>query len=239
MQSKSGFPRGTLTKELILQAALEIIDQEGLDGLSLRRIAAYLGVSTMSLYRHYRSKAEIEFDIVDHVVGNYDVINHAEADWVEWIYSTFSKMREGLCAHPGLMSLLDRASFNASYQGVNALEVMETILLKLHDAGLTPKQSVQLFHMLMAFMIGSVVLMNEESRRAISAGNEDAGEQTRMRKLSFEMVPVKQFPNIAEKALFLAEVWEVSEFRSSLLQIVKSFAILPGKPKRSARKSGK
>lgn len=224
METRSALPRGSLSKDLILQAALEIIDQEGMDALSLRKIAAQLGVSTMSLYRHYRNKAEIEVDIVDHVVGDYDVTDHAETDWANWIHATYAHMREGLCAHPGLMALLDNASLNAAYQGSNALEVMETILSRLHEAGLEAKPAAQLFHTLMSFMIGSVILMNQPARRAISGRSEDVDEETRMLKLAFEMVPLRQFPNIAEMAPHLAKAWEAEEFKDSVLKIIAAFA---------------
>ncbi len=224
MQTRPPMPRGTLSKDLILKAALEIIDQDGMDTLSLRKIAAHLGVSTMSLYRHYRNKAEIEVDIVDHVVGNYDVTNHAEEDWSAWVHNTYAHMREGLCAHPGLMALLDNASLNTAHNGSNALEVMEMVLHRLHEAGLEAKAAAQLFHILMSFMIGSVILMNQPARRAISGRSEDVEEETRMLKLAFEMVPLRQFPNIARMAPHLAKAWEADEFKDSVLKIIQAFA---------------
>lgn len=226
METRSALPRGTLSKDLILKAALEIIDQEGMDALSLRKIAAQLGVSTMSLYRHYRNKAEIEVDIVDHVVGDYDVTDHDEDenDWAGWIHTTYAHMREGLCAHPGLMALLDNASLNTTYNGTNALEVMETILRRLHEAGLAAKPAAQLFHTLMSYMIGSVILMNQPARCAISGRSEDVGEETRMLKLAFEMVPLRLFPNIAEMAPHLAKAWDAEEFRDTVLTIIAAFA---------------
>lgn len=223
METRSALPRGTLSKDLILKAALEIIDQEGMDALSLRKIAAQLGVSTMSLYRHYRNKAEIEVDIVDHVVGDYDVTDHDEEDWDDWVHATYAHMRAGLCAHPGLMALLDNASLNTPYNGINALEVMEVVLRRLRSAGLEPKPAAQLFHTLMAYMIGSVLLMNQPARLAISGRSEDVGEETRMLKLAFEMVPLRQFPSIAEMAPHLAKAWEAEEFQDTVLKIIAAF----------------
>lgn len=216
--SKAGAPRGTLSQALILRTALEIIDDDGLVGLTVRKLAEKLGVSAMAIYRHYKNKAEIEQGLVDLVVGDYDVTNHDEADWREWIYTTYANMRKALCAHPGVMPLLD----NASYQGDRALVVLDRVLLELRRAGLSTQQSAQLFHMLMANMIGSVVLMNEESRRAVGSGTMGSAEQTRLRKLSVEMVPLSRYPHIAELAPDLAEVSAAHHFKDSVMQIIKA-----------------
>ncbi len=219
-RKKPGKPRGTLSQALILRTAVEIIDSDGLGGLTVRKLSARLGVSAMAIYRHYKNKAEIERELVDLVVGDYDVTNHHEEHWEDWIFTTYAKMRQALCTHPGVMPLLD----NASYQGNNALAVMDRILLELRRAGLTPHQSAQLFHMLMAHIIGTVVLMNEDSRRAIASGAEDTDAHTRLRKLSVEMVPLGKFPNIVDLAPDLTQVSEPREFKDSVMQIIKSVA---------------
>ena len=218
--TKPATPRGTLSQGLILRTSLAIIDSDGLAGLTVRKLAEQLGVSAMAIYRHYKNKAEIESELVDLVVGDYDVTSHSEDDWKEWIYTTYANMRDALCAHPGVMPLLD----NASYQGAKALAVADRILRELLDAGLTAEQAATLFHMLMANMIGSVVLMNEESRRAIVSRVADAEEQKRQRLLSFEMVPLGQFPSIAELAPHLAKLSDAQQFRASVMQIIKAVA---------------
>ena len=221
---KSALARGALTQERILQSALELIDEEGIGGLSLRKIATRLDASTMSLYRHFRNKADIEVALVDHVVGYYDVTNHDEADWMEWLQQTFSRMREGLCAHPGLMGLLDNAAFTTSYRGSNALQVMNTILCRLRAAGFAPERAAALYHMLMAYTIGSVVLMNQEMRRVVSGGEaERPAEYSQLLELGLQMVGVQQFKGVAGMAPQLATLWEPEAFRAAVLHITRSF----------------
>lgn len=215
---KPATPRGTLSQSLILRTALELIDSDGPAGLTVRKLAEQLGVSAMAIYRHYKSKAEIEQQLVDLVCGDYDVTTHFEDDWREWIHVTYAGMRAALCAHPGVMPLLD----NASYQGGRALAVMERVLQELKQAGLTAEQSAALFHMLMANMIGSVVLMNEEQRRLIAFGPEAAAPSPRhSRKLSVEQISLDTFPNIAQLAPHLATLSEAQAFRNSVMRIIK------------------
>ncbi len=217
---RAAVPRGTLSQALILRTSLNLIDRDGLAGLTVRKLAEQLGVSAMAIYRHYKSKAEIESELVDLVVGDYDVTNHNETDWREWLYTTYVGMRSALCAHPGVMPLLD----NASYQGGKALAVMDRILLELNKAGLSPEQAAQLFHMLMAHMIGSVVLMNETERRLIAFGSEVATEQpqSNARPLSFERVSLENFPDIARLAPQLIAISSEQGFRGSVMQIIRS-----------------
>lgn len=216
IQARPATPRGMLSQGLILRTALEIIDRDGLAGLTVRKLAAQLGVSAMAIYRHYKSKAEIESQLVDLVVGDYDVTNHEASDWRDWLYTTYAGMRAALCAHPGVMPLLD----NASYQGGKALAVMDRILLELNRAGLNAEQSALLFHTLMANMIGSVVLMNDEERSLIAFGHSE--ERQRSRKLSFEMVSLEPFPNIAQHAPQLASISGDQRFRDSVMLIIRA-----------------
>ena len=233
MATRTAARRGTLSKDRILRAALQVVDEEGLDALSLRRIAAQLGVSAMSLYRHYRNKAEIEAGIVDHVVGTYAVTEHDEGDWPDWVHATCAQMRQAMCAHPGLMALLDKAALNSANRGTNSLGVMEAMLSRLRGAGLAPGAAARLFHTLMAVTIGSVVLMNRPARRAISGGSEGPGDDVRGLDVEYERVPSRQFPHVAAMSPQLARVWEAGDFEVIVLQIIAAFA--PGAAGTAAR----
>lgn len=234
---KSGAVRGQLSQALILRTSLNIIDELGLSGLTVRKLAEELGVSAMAIYRHYRSKAEIEQHIVDLVVGDYDVTNHQQTDWREWIYVTYSGMRSALCAHPGVMPLLD----DASYQGGRALAVMDRILQELAKAGLNAEQSATLFHMLMANMIGSVVLMNADERRRVASQKQPAGQHGHAGSaadsnsndssdsmsstaLSFAAVSLNDFPHIVALIPQLLNNSSEQRFRQAMMLIIKGVA---------------
>jgi TetR/AcrR family tetracycline transcriptional repressor len=223
-RSSPSNPRGTITRERVLQAALEILDRDGVAGLSLRKIAAQLGVSTMSIYRHYRSKSEIEMDIVDHVVGSYGVTQHNTGEPIAWLLQTYASMRSGLCAHPGLLSLLDNAAAQTAAQGTNALAVMEAILGQIETTGLPPEQTARLFHLTMALMMGSVLLMNQSARAAIVAAEPTVNDaQSHLRQQLFEMLPADRFPHITRAAPHLARVWEADTFLDDLRLMIAAF----------------
>jgi AcrR family transcriptional regulator len=201
-----------------LRTALAIVDGDGLGGLTIRKLATRLGVTPMAIYRHYKNKAAIEHELVDLVVGDYDVTKHSEKNWQEWICRTYLLMRHALCAHPGIIPLLD----GATYSGSNAMRVMEKVLDVLLESGLSAQQAVALFHTAMAYTVGAVVLMDEDSRLAVAGviSAEDAGEQSRQRGLTFELVPRGEYPRIVELAKHLAASPEDARFRHNLLQIL-------------------
>ena len=92
--------RGTLSREVILRAAIRVVDRDGLNGLTMRKLAAGLGASPMALYRYFRNKEELVDGLVDVVVGDYEVTEHDEADRRDWLCETFRLMHQGLCEHP-------------------------------------------------------------------------------------------------------------------------------------------
>jgi len=214
--------RGKLSRKRILRTALTIVDQEGVNSFTVRKLASRLGVTPMAIYRHYENKAAIAHELVDLVVGDYDVTNHEEADWIEWVCATFFQMRRALCACPGIIPLLD----SATNQGHNAMAVMEEVLGRFHNAQLEPAAAAQLFHTLMAYTIGSVVLMNEGYRLQAAGAPVDSEEQLRIQRLNYEIAPRGEYPNIVELAPHLAHISGDEQFLLSIRQISKSASAL-------------
>jgi AcrR family transcriptional regulator len=145
--------RPGLTRDAIWRTALAIADRDGLSGLTIRKIAAELGVSAMAVYRHFGSKLEIVDGLVDLVVADSDVTAHRAEDWRAWVRQTFTKMRRALLEHPGIMPLLGAAAFS----GVEAGAVAARVITELREAG-CGETSADLFHTLMSYTVGTVAL---------------------------------------------------------------------------------
>ncbi|GLZ39499.1 TetR/AcrR family transcriptional regulator C-terminal domain-containing protein [Actinokineospora sp. NBRC 105648] len=91
-----------LDRGRIRAAALAAVDRDGLAGLSMRRLAADLGVQAPSLYSHYRTKDELLADVADDIVSAVDVGDFA-ADWVGGLRTWARSYRAALAAHPNLV----------------------------------------------------------------------------------------------------------------------------------------
>lgn len=142
---------GGLTVEAIVDAAIEVADVQGHDALTVRALAARLGTSSATLYRHVASVDELWILVVDRVLGEIDLgIDLAEPrDRVVRLSVDFRRV---LLDHPGVVPEL-RAS---PLLGPNARRSAEAGLAHLLDMGLTPDIAVTGYLALIDFVLGSV-----------------------------------------------------------------------------------
>jgi AcrR family transcriptional regulator len=102
-----GRPRTPLlSRELIRDRALTLIDEHGLAGLSMRRLAESLGVQAASLYSHYPTKDGVLDAVTDLVVGEVDTSGFADGDWRGGLARWARSYRSALAAHPNVVPLV-------------------------------------------------------------------------------------------------------------------------------------
>jgi AcrR family transcriptional regulator len=212
--------RAALSRDAILRAALDVADREGLEGLTLRKIAAELDASPMGVYRHFRNKAEILGELVDLVIGLYDVTHQRDGPhgaWEPWVRETFCAMRRALLAHPAIIPLLGAAAV----EGDNALVVMEEVLAVLRAAGFA-QQAAPIFHTLMSFTIGAVAIESSMLTQASGGDEEDTAEPLRRLRLLFELAPRDRYPHVVESSEQLAGFASEKQFLFGLDRILAS-----------------
>jgi AcrR family transcriptional regulator len=100
-----GRPR-LLTRERIVEAAAAIVDAEGLAAVSIRRLAAELGVRGPSLYNHFATKNEILDAVADAVVSRIDVSFFGSHDWRDALRLWAQSYHAALSAHPNIVPVL-------------------------------------------------------------------------------------------------------------------------------------
>jgi AcrR family transcriptional regulator len=137
-----------LTRAEVLDAALAIVDSEGLPALTMRRLAAAVGVEAMSLYYHVPHKEALLDGVVDRMRAEMRLPETAPSDWADTLEAIFVEYRRVLAAHPNMLPLAARRTDNA---GASGLEY-------LIDQGLAPEDAVELYQSLVAFTIGYSVL---------------------------------------------------------------------------------
>ena len=92
-------PRTPLNRERVLRAAVELADREGVDGLSMRRLSAELGVVPMALYKHVANKDELLDGMIDMVVAEIDP-PRTDTDWKTAVRERILSARRALLRHP-------------------------------------------------------------------------------------------------------------------------------------------
>lgn len=103
---RGGLARRTLTREKVLQAAIELVDTEGLESLSMRRLASAVGVQAMSLYNHVTDKDDLLDGITELVAGQIAPPDPA-AGWRESMRERTLSARAVLQRHPWAATLME------------------------------------------------------------------------------------------------------------------------------------
>lgn len=98
--------RAPLTRELISSVAADLIKAEGIDALTMRTVAAKLGVSAMALYHHVADKDEVIRLVGDDLLAHIELPNPETGDWRELLVDAVHKTHESLLTVPGMTSVL-------------------------------------------------------------------------------------------------------------------------------------
>ncbi|TDD29454.1 TetR family transcriptional regulator [Kribbella turkmenica] len=152
---RSGRPRAgeeRLSREAILTAALRIVDDEGIDALTMRRLASTLGVNPMSLYHHLPNKAAVLAGLAELVFADLEQPDPGDAvPWQEQVKDAARSYRNALQAHPNLA--LQVLSDPAAVSDVVVVTV-EPFYRALDRAGLAPRQIFESVNTLVDFIHG-------------------------------------------------------------------------------------
>lgn len=142
--------RSGLNAERITQAALELVDTEGLEALTMRRLARRLDAPVMTLYRHVRTKDEVLDRLAERSLEELE-LPRAAGTWDDQLKAIFAAVRTVFLRHPGLARLFaDRA-----VSGPAAYRITDRVLMILRDAGLGPREAVDAFTALLTYTLGA------------------------------------------------------------------------------------
>src|SRR5215831_16000339 len=128
--------RRALDQAQVVRAALALLDEVGLDELTMRRLAEKLGVKAASLYRHVRNKDELLVMLADEISAEIPLTEVA-GGWREQLTAMAWNVRRGLLAHRDAARVLA----NTAPFGPRRLAHIEAVLRTLRDAGLTPRDA--------------------------------------------------------------------------------------------------
>ena len=144
-------PQPSLTHEQIARAAIEIADSQGVQALSMRKVAARLGSGTMSLYRYVASKEDLLDLMVDAVIGE-GLPDKPTGDWRSELAETARRVRASAHRHPwAIRYVLARPNF-----GPNALRSIEYSMACVDGLGLDIDGMLDVVSTVNAFVVGFV-----------------------------------------------------------------------------------
>ena len=195
MATKVTKQREPLTREQVVEAALLVMDAEGLDAVSMRRVAREVGVEAMSLYNHVRDKDDLLDGVVDLVMRGFAFPEAGPGDDpVAYGRAIAHGWRNVLKAHPNVMALF--AHRHKPTRSLESLRPMEVALRALGEIGLPVEDSIRAFQVIGGYIMGYVMM---ETGEMFTPGDDrDPAELTR--DLPADELPciVAALPHMAE-----------------------------------------
>lgn len=143
-------PKPTLTLEQIVAAAIAIADADGIDALSMRKLAAALDMGTMSLYRYVPSKTELLNLMLDHVSSTQEG-TRTGAGWRDTLESSAWTGRSLYLAHPWLLQV----NWARPVLGPNIVAGLESTMSDLKDLPFSDQEKIKVISLLDSYVTGS------------------------------------------------------------------------------------
>lgn len=142
-----------LSREQIVSAALELLDAEGIDALSMRKLGTRLNAGATSMYTHVANKDELLELLVDQVYGEVEVpVADDPAGWRAAITGYAHSVRAALLRHPWIVSV--QGETGVAYLGPNVLRQNEAILATFEQGGFTLEAADRALNTVVAYVIG-------------------------------------------------------------------------------------
>ena len=189
--------REPLTRERILRAALRIMDQEGLDAVTMRHLGRELGVEAMSLYRYVKGKEDILDGILEVVMAEFEFPEET-GEWEADVRAGARAWRRLMIDHPTVIALFAESKHPAS--SPERLRPMEWALDLLGRGGLSEDEVVHAFRAIGGYIMGSV--LNEVANPVPGMGDRD--HRAEHEQLAGALPPT-EFPNLVRLLPLMAE----------------------------------
>lgn len=187
-----------LSREIVLSAALTIIDEGGVDGLSMRRLGKALDRNPMTLYRYAPNKAALLDGVVETVLEQL-VVDPTDPDWRGQLHTVAYRYRRLALDHPNVVPLLVTRPLATplGLRPLGTLRYLEAVLELLVLSGFTPDDALHIFRAVFGFLNGHIL---NELQEVV----ENSEETDDLLRLGLHRLPPNEFPRLRSMATALA-----------------------------------
>jgi len=191
--------RQPLNQAQVVRAALVLLDEIGLDALTMRRLAEHLGVKAASLYRHVHNKGELLALLGDEISGEIPLTN-GSGSWPEQLTEMARNVRRGLLAHRDAARVLAQTP----PVGPRRLKHIEAVLRTLRTAGLSDRDTARAAYHLNNFVTEFAA---DEARFAAYMATPGTSRRKILSEArrQFKSLPPHEYPTIVALADSLTE----------------------------------
>jgi AcrR family transcriptional regulator len=198
LSAANGRDDGPVSRSMILQAALRIIDRDGIDGLSMRRLSEEVGRDPTVLYRHIPSKAALLDGVAETVLGQL-LVDTADPDWAGQLRTVAHDFRRLALAHPNVVPLLVTRPLATplGQRPPGMLRPLEDVLALLTGVGFSGADALHIYRVLFGYLHGHILT---ELQEVI----ERPEETDDVLRLGLHRLAVTDFPQVRALASALA-----------------------------------
>ena len=191
--------RPALTRDQVLTTALKIIDEGGVEALSMRRLGQALDRNPMAIYRHAADKDALLDAVVEQVLSELVVPREPDDDWETTLRRTAHAFRRLALAHPNLVPLLVTRPLSGplAQRPLGTLRPLEELLELFITAGFDQHGALHAARLFNGFLYGHA--LHELQERV-----HDPDETDDVLRLGLHRLPIKQFPRLRSLAAVLA-----------------------------------
>ncbi|MGZ4556792.1 MAG: TetR/AcrR family transcriptional regulator [Mycobacteriaceae bacterium] len=220
--TSSAAERRPLSRDLILATAISLMDREGAQGLTMRRLGEALDVEAMSLYHHVNGREDLLEGVVDLLVDRIRVIPQGEPaashGWQSVLQLLAHEVRDLALTHPKIFPLIATRHPAAPWlrPPLRSLRIVEEFLTALTSRGFSDVQAARAYRSFTSFLLGHLLL------EAASAGAETSPVEEPLDEGDADIsngaadLPLSHFPTVARLRPLLSEDRTKIEFEEAL-----------------------
>jgi AcrR family transcriptional regulator len=195
-----------LTRATVAEHALKLADAEGLDSVSVRRLAQELGVTPMALYWHFKNKDELLLGIVDHALAGVKATRDPDDPWQHQIRAMVESLIAVMREHPCLTDLLHAIDMKEAESFSRATNDALELLTR---AGYSLEEGYWAASYLLHGCIG---LVSAQPGCPTTMTAAEAVEWRRQKRLALEMLPQDEYPMLVAFARTLESEPDVERY---------------------------
>ena len=190
--------RARLSKRAVVDRALKLADADGLDALTIRKLAQDLGVTPMALYWHFRSKDDLLEGMAEQIWGEIEVHVDPSVPWWTQLQGGLESLIRVLRAHPSAPQLmLEHEKRNEA-----ALRATEATLEILLGAGFDPVHAAEIAR---GTLWTGITLVMSEAGYHPELSDEERAEWQRRNQVELAMLPAAKYPHLVQCAAPMAD----------------------------------
>jgi AcrR family transcriptional regulator len=219
-----------VSRSVILRSALELVDRDGVDGLSMRRLSEAVGRDPTVIYRHVANKAALLDGVAEIVLGQLRV-DTADPDWAGQLRAVAHDFRRLALAHPNVVPLLVTRPLATplGQRPPGMLRPLEDVVALLTSVGFSGVDALHIYRVVFGYLYGHILTELQEVV-------ERPEESDDVLRLGLHRLAITEFPQVRALAAALGSYNGAAELDRGLDLLLIGLAATVSAPRRLARK---